>query len=894
MKKYCLFVVLGIASGAYALDMNRNGMSDVWEGLYHSASLSEADLDGDGASNLEESRAWTDPSTSDAIFHSKRTAGSSQTGELIQSPIALNSDTDALSNLEERQLGTDPERWDSDGDKVADDQEFIQGSDPLISADTDADGLPDDWERWIIHAAAHDDDPSNDGMALLDDVKPTADFDNDGVINSTEYALGTSPVEQRRNIVIFLTEDQSYHLGCLGTKGLDTPNLDKFGANGVIFERTFCLGSVCSPSKMGLFTGTYPHMNSTYRNVLNYGTNFPLPEGHDPSELYYGGVHEDLPTLVEIFRDRGYFTAISHKTHVQPIRKFPYHKGYGDPTTPDLVASYIDDALKQAGDRPLFFLLNVGGPHLAFRRLPILNDQWSSDGGLVDDGHVLNVDANNIEVPYCYPDVPGVRQDIADYYGSIEVIDSFYGAYISSLADAGAERNTLTLFTSDHGIGLHRAKQSIYGAGLQVPFLVAGAGVASGIRNSEPISHLDIAPTLLEFAGIPTPPSMLGESLWPILNGSQVDLSGRETVLTGCYENYDARAVCDGRYYYIRTLRQVSGSKLRYPQLDEKGVDWVLNTGLNTDQYAFGAPWYNRTFSATEQATHTPQRELLRQLLEGELPKEELYDISNDLWMTNNLVADPALQDVVKQLRTELVRWRRETGDYALSHTEMIRRTERFVPEPSPPELFVFGDWEERFDGKYGTLNSDTNWITQNLKTDRSDFWFGRTRLNSPRGGPVLATYNPAPISAGQNWKLTLETGFNGMGIIGGAVCGYQDNANYYAFQIQDLTGPDTGAWLVRFVRRAKGSETVLWQITVAEHDDDHAVFEHGKLYRLSVEYSSSSNALSLSVLDPESPDTALYTTTISDLAVITGRCGLITENSTSTQFDNFTLHLSE
>lgn len=288
-------------------------------------------------------------------------------------------------------------------------------------------------------------------------------------------AESTPPTGATRHIILFLTEDQSPHLGCLGTKGLDTPHLDNLGTSGVIFARAFSLSPVCSPSKMALFTGTYPHTNGGICNVRNYGTDFPLKG--DPSDLSLGGVRENLPTLIEILRTRGWHTAISSKTHVQPIRKFPYHQGFPNPK-----------------------------------------------GGLLADGGVTHVDPKSIDVPASLPDVPGVRQDFADYYGAIESFDLIYAAARDSLAEHGLLDRSLVVFTSDHGIGLHRFKQSIYG--LHVPLLIDGPGIRGGRRIKAPISHLDLAPTFLEFAGIDIPPSMLEKSLLSALAGAP-DIPGR-------------------------------------------------------------------------------------------------------------------------------------------------------------------------------------------------------------------------------------------------------------------------------------------------------------------------------------------------------------------------------
>jgi N-sulfoglucosamine sulfohydrolase len=420
---------------------------------------------------------------------------------------------------------------------------------------------------------------------------------------------------------------------------------------------------------MSIYTGTMPHHNAGFQNVQNYPEGaFPLPPTVDP-QYNDGGVHEDLPTFIEILNDRGWFTAVSHKVHVEPVRKYPYAKGYGQPDTPATATSYIDSLVPLAGDRPFFMMFNLGSPHLPFRSFPNKNGFWSGTGGLTGDGHVTNVDANQVEVPPCYPDVPGVRQDMADYYGAIEVIDSIFGAVADALAANNARTNTLIIFTGDHGIGLHRAKQSCYGLGLHIPLLMSGPGMAGGRTVNHPVSHTDLAPTFLDFAGLLPPPTMTGRSLLPLLAGTTDTFPDRPTMLTGSHHRYDARAVCDGRYYYIRNLRNVVGATLANPA-----------QALNADSYQSTSPYFNRTYNATVAATGTPQRELLRLLVEGELPSEELYDMDTDLWMATNLISQPDLQGVVERLRGEMARWRMTTEDYQTSSAELVRRTERYVP----------------------------------------------------------------------------------------------------------------------------------------------------------------------------------------------------------------------
>ena len=403
---------------------------------------------------------------------------------------------------------------------------------------------------------------------------------------------------------------------------------------------------------MALYTGSYPHANSAIQNVPNYGVSFPLPTDRDPSDLRLGGVSQDYPTLIELLRENGVFTAITSKCHVQPIRKFPYHKGFKNCSTPAAAKEIITSVVDDAGDKPFFLWYNIASPHLPFRSLPQLHGKWDPAGGLLGDGGVTNVNPKTIEVPSCYPDTPSVRQDFTDYFGAIECIDDIFKSVVDTLKECGEFENTLIIFTSDHGIGLHRAKQSIYAAGMHVPFLIRSPDSKNNRVIDHPISHLDVSPTVLDYLGIAQPKTMIGKSLRPILTGDLNSFSDRPTILTACHHYYNARAVTDGRYYYIKNLTQPKGGTLERPQ-----------KVLYQDQYKPGKPWFNRSYEATVAATNSPQRNLLKQIVEGHLPDEELYDLDRDPGMTQNLIGNPELDTLISRLKLELSEWRRVSGD---------------------------------------------------------------------------------------------------------------------------------------------------------------------------------------------------------------------------------------
>ncbi|MGJ8694705.1 MAG: sulfatase-like hydrolase/transferase [Verrucomicrobiaceae bacterium] len=934
-----------IIAPASALDQNNNGISDVWESLHPSAAAAPFDdFDADGCLNHDEGRAFTDPNDANSSFKANVDRQTNSTDitfpgepwmrDLTQTspdllnwtrqsaPVlsdgsdttvtipfdagknfvrrirheALNSDTDSLTNKEEALLGTDPLKWDTDGDKVADDIEFLQGTDPLTSVDSDGDTIPDHFEQWCLN---HSD---TDAFTNLTHISRTTDFDGDTVTDGQEFSLGTSPVIPVKNILFFITEDQSLHLGLYDsnpvggftgdspnpedntTRGLDTPHIDALGTGGVVFDRAFCLSPVCSPSKMALYTGTFPHTNSAHRNVFNYGVDFPLPSGSDPSNTTLGGVHEDLPTLIEVLRDRGWYTAVSSKSHVQPVRKFPYHEGHPNLGTPAAATTAMNDVITRAGNRPFFFWANVGSPHLPFKAVPNANGVWDPSGGLTGDGGVTNIDANAIDVPNCYPDVPGVRQDIADYLGSIKVIDGIVQACVDTLANRGIDGETLIIFTSDHGIGLHRAKQSIYSTGLQIPLLVAGPGVSGNRRITEPVSHLDIAPTLTDYIGMPRLPGHLGKSLRPIFEGTQNDIPDRDTMLTACHRYYDARAVTDGRYYYVRNISKPSGT-LANPAL-----------ALNTDQYQGGSPWFNRTYDATLAATGTLGRELLLQSVTGKnssgdpLPDEELFDLDADLWCTNNLINDPSLAPIIANLRHELSEWRTLTEDYNSDPSELSRRTQQYHSPVSPPT----GTPTDSFDGKSRALNADPDWTLAIAGNGGADFTFASDQASAPAGPLTLGSYDLISLDSETSFTASVKTGFNGNGVASGLAFGIVPDggsSSFWQFMLADGRSTPGGTGKdVRLVRVTQGSasSTLIAENSLADYS------ANGDLYTLQISGTQGSSLVDLRIFTPAG--VLYYENLAFDLGTnipLNSRFGLTTWSSGSSIFDDFRVETS-
>jgi arylsulfatase A-like enzyme len=265
-------------------------------------------------------------------------------------------------------------------------------------------------------------------------------------------------------------------IGCYGNPFIKTPNIDRLAAKGMMFENTFLTSPQCSPSRISILTGKYPHTTRTE------DLHTPLPE--------------DEKFITEYLRNAGYFTGHNGKTH---------WGDYGDAQF-DWYSNNFDnfgEFLQRAKGKSFFFWSGFYDPHRTYEENAI-SQPHHPDQVIVRD-HLVN-DLRT-------------RKDIALYYDEIARMDSVIGSYMKILEVEKLIDNTYVIFLSDNGAPFPREKGTLYDAGIQTPFIVTGPNVPENELYDGLTSTIDLAPTLLKLAGIEIPDSFPGVPFTEVLTG---------------------------------------------------------------------------------------------------------------------------------------------------------------------------------------------------------------------------------------------------------------------------------------------------------------------------------------------------------------------------------------
>ncbi len=493
--------------------------------------------------------------------------------------------------------------------------------------------------------------------------------------------LFSAVAEKRLNVVLLLTDDQSYHLGMLDVPGLKTPNIDALAKRGTFFTKAYSSAASCAPCRGSILTGMFPSANGHWRNTA--GPILADPDvqfSRQSKKVDPVGVHEDIPTLIEVLNDNGWFTGITEKWHLSPPWKFPFSFRDQANLKPEGSANAMKKFIKAADGKPFFIQCNVDNTHRPYRKHIQINPDLPT------------VNPADVELPPHWPDTPKTRQDYAEYLTTVQHADAVIGAIVDVVEDAGLLDNTIFIYSSDQGFCYHRAKATAYDWGVHVPLSVTGPGIQSNTVCDALVGHVDLMPTILDYAGIRIPGNVQGKSLRAVLEGRRSDV-GRSYIISehnahggNRIEYYPTRSITDGRYRYIWNINYT-----RVPDFD---IDTMVSDP-NFRKVPHQPAWMPWDALPSDIWQNNACEEIIRckdefpeayRLLKESMfrPEFELYDLEKDPHETNNLVDNPEYGAVVKKMDKALRAWMDDEDDVGDPRSTPRReQTSARVPVPA-------------------------------------------------------------------------------------------------------------------------------------------------------------------------------------------------------------------
>ena len=457
-----------------------------------------------------------------------------------------------------------------------------------------------------------------------------------------------------RNIVLFVTDDQSPDMGCYGNTAIRTPHMDALAKDGVRFTHAFATTASCSASRSVILSGLHNHANGQYGHQHHY---------------HKFGSYLNVRSLPLLLGENGYHTASIGKYHVAPRSVYKFEQFLrGNGRNAHQMANKVDEWVKARAatkdERPFFLYFCTSDPHRGGGRAskePLAADLFGNkpNGGSHDGVTEVFYQPEDVIVPPFLPDTPTCREEIAQYYQSISRIDFGLGRLVEVLKENKLYDDTLIVFTADHGMAFPGGKTTVYEGGLRVPFLVRNPYEAKrGVTSEAMISHIDITPSLLDFAQVEykgkAAPNPDGENAGPVrakLHGRSwiPILDGREA------EGWDAV----GASHTFHEIQMYYPMRV-YRDRDHKLI-WNIAHGL---PYPFASDlWAASTWQAQfQEGEYAPygHRTVKSYIHRAEF---ELFDMRTDPDETKNLATDPEHAETLEDYKAKLKAMQKATDD---------------------------------------------------------------------------------------------------------------------------------------------------------------------------------------------------------------------------------------
>ena len=495
------------------------------------------------------------------------------------------------------------------------------------------------------------------------------------------------------NILLLVAEDLGPRIGSYGDAVADTPNLDELADSGARFTQVFTTAGVCAPSRAALIRG---------QHQISFGAQ-NMRTSTAPLGPYLAQPPKSLRAFPEILRSEGYFTFTDRKLDYQfsgiyaNSGPFTLWDSEGDLGKFPQITTAAPWHLREKG-QPFFGLINFLETHESGVMRATGKPHSPIHAGTQKFRHALGLvapsstDPSQIELPPYYPDLPEVRQDIARHYNNIHAMDAKVGAILAALEKDGLAESTIIIWTTDHGDGLPRAKRELFDTGIHVPMIIyvpkqLAKGSLAPLRQIEQKNHLeshlaitnqlisfvDMAPTILQLAGIEPPNYLHGRNFLSSTGSSAMD--GNNAQRKYIYASRDRmdevvdkqRAIRSHRYKYIRSdhPKVPGGHALAY-----------------RDNLAMTRAWRR-----AHQSGLLPPEQNAWFLPPG---NEQLYDLSSDPYEMNNLAQASELDEVRKTMSHALDRFILRVGDTG-TEPESIMRGKFLdagnIPQTPPVEI---------------------------------------------------------------------------------------------------------------------------------------------------------------------------------------------------------------
>ena len=402
------------------------------------------------------------------------------------------------------------------------------------------------------------------------------------------------------NILYIHTHDTGTYIEPYG-RGVATPHLMALAREGILFRHAYAAAPTCSPSRSALLTGMWPHAAGML-GLAHRGFALSDPRKHLAHYLGEQGMETVLCGMQHESKNRselGYGRVLSPGREAGDFNEIDRRNAHR-------VAEY----LAQEKNRPFFLSFGMSNTHRPF---PLAKG---------DPGYA--------GVPDSLYDSPQNRADMAGFQTAVTNADDCVGIVLDALRESGLDRETVVLFTTDHGIAFPGMKCNLYDAGIRVALILKIPGHFGGKMVSDAlVSHLDIFPTLCDLLEIEKPQWLQGTSLLPLLQGQ------RESVR----EDLFAEVTYHAAYEPMRGIRTARYKLIRlYNGLDQ-AVPANLDDGPAKD-FVITHGWLDQTRAPVQ-----------------------LYDLYLDPVERVNLAGDRRYETVLRDLDRRLERWMRETRD---------------------------------------------------------------------------------------------------------------------------------------------------------------------------------------------------------------------------------------